>query len=287
MTDAFEACRARLFAVAYGMLGDRGEAEDVVQDAWLRFAAAEEETLRNAEAFLVTVTTRLAIDRLRSARARRETYVGPWLPEPIVGTDEPRSSEDPARAYEEAEKLSLALLVALERLNPVERAVMLLRDVFDLEYAEVADAVNRTPAACRQINRRARERVGEPARRTPVAPEEEQRVLAAFVAAIESGDVAALTEVLAADANTYSDGGGVVRAARKVIYGAARTARLLVALRRKLGDEPEMAFVRVNGDPGMRIHGEPGTDSIMALEIADGRVANVRIVNNPEKLTRV
>lgn len=279
--EAFETHRPRLFAIAYGMLGDRGEAEDTVQDAWLRFHEAE--TPRNTEAFLVAVTTRLAIDRLRSARARRETYVGPWLPEPFV--DDP-AQPDPARIVAEAEQLSLALLTALERLNPVERAVFLLRDVFDLDYAEIADAVGKTPANCRQLANRARTHVGEPARRRPVSPEEEERVLTAFVAAVEAGDVAALTAVLAADANTYSDGGGVVPAARKVIYGAAKTARLLVGLRRKLGPMT-MTFVRVNGDPGVRIDGEPGVFSVMAFEIADGRVANVRILNNPEKLTRV
>ncbi len=279
---AFERLRPRLFAIAYGMLGDRGEAEDVVQDTWLR--AADAAPPRNAEAFLVTVTTRLAIDRLRSARARRETYVGPWLPEPLVA--DPVQGNDPSDLVAEAEQLSLALLTALERLNPVERAVLLLRDVFDFEYAEIAEAVEKTPANCRQIAARAREHAGEPARRRPVSAEEEQRVLSAFVMAIESGDVAALTAVLAADANTYSDGGGVVPAARKVIYGAAKTARLLIGLRRKLGAMPT-TFVRVNGDPGVRVDGEPGFASVMAIEIADGVVANVRIVNNPEKLTRL
>ena len=150
-------------AVAYGMLGDRGEAEDIVQDAYLRYAEADDSAIRNAErSWLTTVTTRLAIDRLRSAQARRETYVGPWLPEPIV-TDV--AAPDPSDVVAEAEQLSLALLVALERLNPVERAVFLLRDVFDLDYDEVADAVESTPANCRQIARRARDHVGEPARR--------------------------------------------------------------------------------------------------------------------------
>ena len=210
--DVFEACRPRLTAVAYGMLGDRGEAEDAVQDAWLRFAAAGTDAVRNAEAFLVTVTTRLAIDRLRSARARRETYVGPWLPEPIVRD---AADDDPADIVAEAEQLSLALLVALERLDPVERAVLLLRDVFDLEYEQIADAVAKTPANCRQLASRARTHVGEPARRRTVDPEEEARVVGAFIAAATGGDVDALIAVLAADANTYSDGGGVVTAARK------------------------------------------------------------------------
>jgi RNA polymerase sigma-70 factor (ECF subfamily) len=283
-TDAFEACRPRLLGVAYGMLGDRGEAEDVVQDAWLRFH--DQEGVRNAEAFLVTVTTRLAMDRLRSARARRETYVGPWLPEPIVSEDPRTTSADPAQAVEEAEGLSLALLVALERLNPVERAVFLLRDVFDLDYDEIADVVERTPANCRQIANRAREHVGEPSRGRRVDPEEERRVLEAFFAASLTGDLEGLTQVLAADAILYSDGGGVVRAARKPIYGAAKCARFVLGIQRKIDYTPPFSFVRVNGEPAVRVHGPVGIASIMVFEIADGKVANLRLVNNPEKLRR-
>jgi RNA polymerase sigma-70 factor (ECF subfamily) len=282
----FEACRPRMFGVAYGMLGDRGEAEDTVQDAWLRFADAQP---RNAEAFLVTVTTRLAIDRLRSARARRETYVGPWLPEPIVAGQEgqsPVSGDDPSEVVAEAEQLSLALLVALERLNPVERAVFLLRDVFDLDYAEIADVVERTPANCRQIAKRAREHAGEPARRNAVSPEEEERVLTAFFAATTDGDLETLTRLLAADAILYSDGGGVVTAARKPIYGAAKCARFMVGIRRKLGYDPPVSFGRVGGEPAVLIHGPAGVASVMVFEIADGVVANLRLVNNPEKLRR-
>lgn len=280
--EAFERHRPRLFAIAYGMLGDRGEAEDVVQDAWLRLAGLAEPP-RTLEAFLVTATTRLAIDRLRSARVRREAYVGPWLPEPLVA--DPLQS-DPADIVAEAEGLSLALLVALERLNPVERAVFLLRDVFDFDYADIAAAVDRTPVACRQLASRARTHVGEPTRRRPVAPEEEQRVLSAFFAAALDGDLDALTAVLSADAILYSDGGGVVNAARKPIYGAAKCARFVLGIRRKLGDVP-YALVRVNGEPGVRFDGPPGTQSVMAFEVADGRVANLRVINNPEKLTRI
>lgn len=280
----FDACRPRLTGVAYGMLGDRGEAEDVVQDAWLRFEAADTESVRNAEAFLVTTTTRLAIDRLRSARARRETYVGPWLPEPLVADP---AQPDPAALVVQAEQLSLALLVALERLNPVERAVLLLRDVFDLDYAEVADVVARSPGACRQVARRARERVGEPARRRPVTPEEEERVVGAFLGAATTGDLEGLTAVLAADAITYSDGGGVVPSARKPIYGASKSARFILGVQSKLDFEPQVALVRVNGDPGLVLTGPDGVFSVVALELADGRIAVVRVINNPHKLTRV
>jgi RNA polymerase sigma-70 factor (ECF subfamily) len=278
---SFETHRPRLYGIAYGMLGDRGEAEDVVQDAWLRFAEAEPP--RNVEAFLVTVTTRLAIDRLRSARVRRETYVGPWLPEPIVVD---LAQPDPADVVAEAEQLSMALLVALERLNPVERAVFLLRDVFDLDYDDIADAVEKTPANCRQLAARAREHVGEPARGRPVSPEEEERVLTAFFGAAQEGDLEKLTAVLAADAILYSDGGGVVTAARKPIYGASKCARFVLGIRRKLGYDPPYSLARVNGEPAVRIHGPVGVACVMVFELADGQVANIRLVNNPEKLQR-
>lgn len=280
----FEACRPRLTRLAYGMLGELGEAEDVVQDAWLRFAAAETGAIRDAEAWLVAVTTRLAIDQLRSARRRREHYVGPWLPEPLVADP---AQPDPAAAVERGERLSMALLVALERLHPVERAVFLLRDVFDLDYAEIADAVGRTPAACRQVARRARRHVGEPARRQLVPAGEEARLVQAFVEAAGRGDLQGLVAILAHDANVYSDGGGVVPAARKPIYGADRAARFLVGVQRKADFLPEYVYVRVNGDPGFTVAGPQGVFAVVALEVADTRIANVRIVYNPNKLRRV
>lgn len=284
--DVFEAHRPRLLAVAYGMLGDRDEAEDVVQDAWLRWRAAEAATVRNSEAFLVTVTTRLAIDRFRAARIRRETYVGPWLPEPVVA-EPAAASGDPFQLVADEERLSLALLAALERLNPVERAVLLLRDIFDLDYAEVADIVDKSPANCRQIARRARERAGEPTRRSRVTAQEEQRIMAAFSAAALEGDLEVLISLLAADAVLYSDGGGVVRAARKPIYGAPKAARFLLGVQRKMDFEPVYAFVRVNGDPGIRVSSPDGVVSVLALELdGAGGIANVRIVVNPHKLTR-
>ncbi|MGI8593801.1 MAG: RNA polymerase sigma-70 factor [Solirubrobacteraceae bacterium] len=282
--DVFAACRPRLLGVAYGMLGDRGEAEDVVQDAWLRWSDADTEAVRSAEAFLVTMTTRLAIDRLRSARAQRETYIGPWLPEPLVADP---SQPDPQDVVAEAEQLSLALLQAMERLNPVERAVLLLRDVFDLEYATIANAVDKTPANCRRVAARARERLDRPVNRFAVSREEEQRIVTAFTTAATTGDLEGLIAVLAEDANLYTDGGGVVVAARKPISGRSNTARFLLGIQRKIDFEPQISFVRVNGDPGIRIAGPEGVLSILALELADGAVANVRIVNNPHKLTRV
>jgi len=279
--DAFAACRPRLLGIAYGLLGELTEAEDAVQDAWLRWDGADADAVRNPEAFLVTVTTRLALDRLRSARARREVYVGPWLPEPLV-TD----PETPESQAIEAERLSLALLGALERLNPLERAVLVLRDVFDLEYAEIADVLEKTPANVRQIAKRAREHAGDPSRRRPVSEEERERLATAFLTASVSGDVEGIRALLAADAIMYTDGGGVVTAARKPIYGADKIARFMLGVQRKsdFPDDPVYTPVLVNGDPGVRMDSaSEGFLSIVAIEVGDGAVQGVRFFNNPER----
>jgi RNA polymerase sigma-70 factor, ECF subfamily len=281
MEEAFAACRPRLLGIAYGLLGELTEAEDVVQDAWLRWDRADSGEVRNAEAFLVTVTTRLALDRLRSARARREVYVGPWLPEPLV-TD----PETPESRAIEAERLSLALLAALERLNPVERAVLVLRDVFDFEYAEIADVIEKTPANVRQIAARARTHAGDGTRRREVSEEERQRLTVAFLGAAVSGDMDTVRELLAADAIMYTDGGGVVTAARKPIYGAEKIARFMVRVQRKSNfpDDPVYTPVLVNGEPGLLMESEAdGFLSIAAVEIADGVIQAVRFFNNPER----
>lgn len=286
---AFERVRGRLEGVAYGLLGDAGEAEDAVQDAWLRWQGADRAAVREPEAFLVTVVTRLSLDRLRSARARREAYVGPWLPEPwAMGPLHQPAPEDPQDVVTTAESLSLALLATLERLNPVERAVLLLRDVFDLEYAEVADAVGRTPTACRQLARRARERAGDPRARFAPGPEEETRLAEAFAAAADAGSLQGLVDLLAADAVNWSDGGGVVKAARVPIHGAERIARFLVNLRTRFAPPgTTVTAVRVNGEPAIRVDTPAGLFSVTELEIAEGRIVGLRTVNNPAKLTRL
>jgi RNA polymerase sigma-70 factor (ECF subfamily) len=279
--DAFAACRPRLLGIAYGILGELTEAEDVVQDAWLRWDRADREVVRNAESFLVTVTTRLALDRLRAARTRREVYVGPWLPEPLV-TD----PETPETKVIEAERLSLALLGALERLNPVERAALVLRDVFDLEYAEIADALGKAPANVRQIVRRARDHAGDPTRGGAVSEEQRRRLASAFLAAAVSGDVDQIRDLLAADAVMYSDGGGVVIAARKPIYGADKIARFMVGVQRKAAYPADAVFtqIRVNGEPGVRMDSAAdGFLSIIAIEVAEDVVQSIRFFTNPER----
>jgi RNA polymerase sigma-70 factor (ECF subfamily) len=278
----FEAHRSRLVAVAYGMLGSVMEAEDVVQDAWLRWQAADPSAVREPAAFLTTVTTRLAIDRLRSAQKRRETYVGPWLPEPIVR----EWGDDPADAVAEAERLSMALLTAMERLDPVERAVFLLRETFDLDYAEIADVVDKSPAACRQIARRARDRVGDPTRSQPI--EDPENVLAPFLSALTAGDVDALIETLAADVIAWSDGGGIRRAARQPVPGAVRVAKFLIGIAeygRKRGGT--VRIVSANGSPALLTELDGSLYGVMTLDLADGVLVAIRSVINPEKLTGV
>jgi RNA polymerase sigma-70 factor (ECF subfamily) len=277
-SEALEHQRERLFAIAYGMLGVTAEAEDVVQEAFVRWHQAGRSAVRSPAAFLTTVVTRLAIDRLRSAERRRAEYVGPWLPEPLV------SELDPAEVVTEAEQLSLALLATLERLNPVERAVFLLRDVFDFDYAEIAATVGKEEANCRQIGRRARARVGEPVRRYRATREEEDELLQAFVAAAESGDVERLTGLLARDAVLWTDGGGRVKAALNPVDGAERIARFLIGIAGKEPPGVRRLPVRVNGDPGLRTDSGSGPRGVVALELAEGLTVGIRIVVNPDKL---
>lgn len=285
--DLFAAHRPRLVGVAYGIVGELAAAEDVVQDAWLRWQAADRDAVRDATAFLVTTTTRLAIDRLRSAQARREQYVGTWLPDPLV-TDL-GDGVDPAGAAIEAERLSVALLVALERLNPVERGVLVLRDAFDLDYGEIADALDLSPANARQIAKRARDRVGDAARRRPVSREEQQRLTVAFLAAAHRGDVDRLRELLTADAVQWSDGGGRGNVARVPVAGAEKIARLYAGVRRTGAMPRDLVprFVLVNGDLGVRLESAAsGPYAITLLEVADGRIAGIRNFVNPDRFGR-
>jgi RNA polymerase sigma-70 factor (ECF subfamily) len=277
-SDELEGEHGRLFAIAYGMLGSSVEAEDVVQEAFLRWHAQDRSAVRSPAAFLTTMVTRLAIDRLRSAERRRVEYVGPWLPEPLV------SELDAAEVVAEAEQLSLALVATLERLNPVERAVFLLRDVFDFDYSEIAEIVDKAEANCRQIGRRARARVGEPHRRFRPTVEEERELLRVFVAATQRGDTEALTGMLARDAVLWTDGGDKVKAARKPVDRAERIARFLVNIASREPPGLRIRPVRVNGDPGVRTDTASGPRGVIALELAEGQIVGIRIIANPDKL---
>ena len=288
--EAYVQLRPLLLAIAYRMLGSVGEAEDIVQEAFLRYprARAEGTQIEAPKAYLSAVTTRLAIDQLRSARSRRETYVGPWLPEPIV--EDPR--EDPSAHAELADSLSLAFLAVLERLTPTERAAFLLREVFDYPYAELAAVVERSEDSCRQLVARARRHLDEARLRTDVPRARQAELTERFVLACAAGETAALVDMLAEDAIAYTDGGGRATAARKPIYGADRVARLLVGIAR-----PERApvpllprAVDVNGAPGLALVHEHGgaVYGVMSLELDEhDRVRNVWIVVNPDKLARI
>ena len=273
-----EELRSYLFAIAYRMLGSVAEAEDVVQEAFLRYHEAEAEA-ESPKAYLSTVTTRLAIDHLRSARVRREVYPGQWLPEPLV-------EDEAVRHAETADSLSLTFLHLLEKLSPVERAVFLLREVFDYPYDEVARIVGRRPDNCRQILARAHRHVEEGRRRFEVSREERDEVARRFIAAWEEGETDALVELLAPDATVYGDGGGKAPSMPAPLVGAERVAKAIIGWGRQArehGFVPRPALV--NGEPGIVFYGPDGRPAwVSALEIADGVVVAIRSILNPDKL---
>jgi RNA polymerase sigma-70 factor, ECF subfamily len=274
--------RPYLFAIAYRMLGSVAEAEDVVQEAYLRYHEAGVEP-ESPKSYLATVTTRLAIDQLRSARARREVYPGEWLPEPLV-------EDEAVRHAETADSLSLAFLHLLEKLSPVERAVFLLREVFDYPYDEVAEIVGKSPDNCRQILVRAHRHIEEGRRRFDVSREEREEVASRFLAAWEEGDTDALVEFLAPDATVYGDGGGKAPAVPVPLVGAERVAKALIGWGRQAREQYGLVHRRavVNGDPGVVFHGEDGEVVwVAALEIAEGVVVAVRSILNPDKLAHL
>lgn len=283
MSEVFERHRARLFNIAYGMLGGVMDAEDVVQDAYLRWRDVDESSIDSPVAYLTTITTRIAIDRLRSARHRRETYVGPWLPDPMV-TD---FDSDPADLVAGADQMRLALLTAMERLNPIERAVLLLRDVFDSEYAEIADIVDKSPANVRQIAVRARDRVGDATRQARSDPATDARLVAQYMAAIATGSVDEVARVFSEDVVLWSDGGGKARAARHPLHGATRVARHLVGVSPQAPEGMQVALVRVNGDPAIEASVGDTVIALVAFEVMDGSVIGVRAQLNPDKLAHL
>ncbi len=275
----FEAQRPRLLRLAYRMLGSVSEAEDVVQEAWLRWARVEA-GVDTPAAYLTRAVTRLCLDQLKSARARRETYVGAWLPEPLLGTT------DPDEAI--ADDLTLTLMLAMERLSPLERAAFLLHDVFDVALPEVAATLGREPAAVRQLASRARRHVRDERPRFAVPAEEGERIARAFFAAARDGDAAALTALLAEDVAIHSDGGGKVIAFLNVIRGLDRAVRLFTGVARKTGYNPEwLRAATIDGLPGYLSIDRGGVLQTNALELREGRIAAIYIVRNPEKLRHV
>jgi RNA polymerase sigma-70 factor (ECF subfamily) len=283
--DTFTQYRSLLFAVAYRMIGMVADAEDLVQETFLRWRRAldEGEVIASPKSWLTAVITRLCIDHLRSARVRREEYVGPWLPEPLL-TD---TTTDPAEATALTESLTLAFLVVLESLTPVERAVFLLHDIFAYEFAEVAQIVGKSEANCRQLARRARAHIAERRPRHASSPEERARLVQRFTAACEEGDLAGLIATLADDIVLRSDGGGKAFAARRPLHGASNVARFVLGIIKKVENEATYRFAMVNNQPAFIavIDGKPY--SVLTLDIADGRVRSIAIVVNPDKLGHV
>jgi RNA polymerase sigma-70 factor (ECF subfamily) len=279
VTSIVEHLRPRLFGLAYRMLGVPQDAEDVVQDAMLRWQRVDATTVRDAEAWLVSVVTRLAIDRLRHASVERATYPGPWLPEPIAD-----DRYAPDRNAELASDLSMAFLVLLERLAPDERAAFLLREVFDADYEDIARTLDKTPAAVRQTVHRARERVRADRARFAVPPDAKERLFQRFLRALETDDRDGMMAVLAADATWTADGGGKATAARRVVVGAERIARMLIGIERKYGHPFRYAITTVNGEPALAAY---AGDALYALTFcrADGeRMTDLYRVMNPDKL---
>ena len=276
----FERHRSRLFGIAYRMLGSVEDARELLQEAYLRWHRADDTAVRVPEAWLVAVTTRLSIDRLRRASFERERYVGEWLPEPIA-TDEPSA---PDRRAEIASDLSMAFLVLLERLAPEERAAFLLKEVFDAGYDEIASILEKSEAACRQMVHRARVRVREDRARFPVALEVKERLVERFVAAVESGDRDELLAIVAADATFTSDAGGRVSAARNVIRGAMRIARLLLGLERKGAGRTRHRIAWLNGEPAIATYYGERLLFTTSVETDGERIVAFYRVLNPEKL---
>ncbi|RAY13274.1 RNA polymerase subunit sigma-24 [Actinomadura craniellae] len=280
----FQEHRELLFAVAYRMLGTVADAEDVVQDAWLRWSSADRSGVTDPKAYLVRIAGNLALDRLRSARARRESYVGPWLPEPVL------TAPDVAEDVELAESVSMAMLVVLETLTPLERAVFVLREVFGFPYAEIATALDRTPESVRQLGTRARKHVEARRPRVETGRAEREVAVERFLAAAIGGDINALMEVLAPDVALWTDGGGKVRAARRVVRGADKVARWMQGTvgQGYAGVRPEDMRVRradINGMPGLVIDGPAGPISTLTVDVdTAGRVQAVHLVANPDKL---
>lgn len=280
--------RGRLFAVAYRLLGSVADAEDVVQDVAETWTRTDHGPIADPEAWLVTVTTRRCLDRLRSARHQRERYVGPWLPEPLLTSDDARSSSapsaDPADVAALADDVSFALLVVLDRLAPAERVAFVLHDVFGEPYARIAEVVDRSPEATRQLASRARRRVR--AEHEPALPvrDDGRRVTEAFLAATREGDLSGLMELLAPDVELVSDGGGKVRAARRPVVGSDRVARFLAGVASKADESAAIEPVTVNGGPGVCVWTHGVVLGVAAFEIVDQRIHRISFVVNPDKL---
>ena len=275
--DAFEQQRPALTGLAYRLLGSRADAEDVVQEAWLRWSTASD--VENAAAWLRTVVTRLCLDELRSARVRRETYVGPWLPEPVHTAD---GSLGPLDTAELRDSLSLGFLLLLERLTPAERAVFVMREAFAVPYDELAEAVGKSAAACRQLHSRARSRLGDDLPEPARVPR--STMLDRLVAAVGAADLLGLKRLLSEDAVLVSDGGGVVSAARRPVIGPDKMARFMLGIARFIPPDAELMVEEVNAQPCLVVRHGGAVTSLLTVDVAGDRIGAVQIVAAPDKL---
>jgi RNA polymerase sigma-70 factor (ECF subfamily) len=277
--DPFDRHRRLLFTVAYEMLGSASDAEDVVQETWLRWAGVDQADVHDPRAYLVRIVTRQALNRLRTLSRRREEYVGEWLPEPLS------TSPDVAADVELAESVSIAMLTVLETLAPAERAVFVLREVFDTPYEEIAEAVGKSPTAVRQIAHRARDHIAARRPRVAVSATEQQEVVERFLAAVRNGDLQALLDVLAPDVVVVADGGGLVAAARRPLVGAERAAAFLVGAARTVAFD--ISPMWINGAWGGRVEVDGALDTAVSIAVEDGRITHVFAIRNPQKLAHL
>jgi RNA polymerase sigma-70 factor (TIGR02957 family) len=280
-TETFIAHRNLLFTVAYEMLGSAADAEDVLQETWLRWVKVDLRQVRDERAYLIRITTRQSLNRLRTMRRRKEAYVGPWLPEPML------TAPDVAEDVELAESVSMALMLVLETLSPTERAVFVLREAFNVSYDEIAAAVDKSPAAVRQITHRARQRVNARRPREVVSASETRAALESFQRALETGDLQGLLDVLAPEVVYVSDGGGVKQAALRPIIGAEKVVRYFVGGYGKAEGTVTSDHTVVNGNPALVVRLDGHIDGVMAIRVEDARITGLYYVRNPEKLTRV
>ncbi|MEU2389553.1 RNA polymerase sigma-70 factor [Streptomyces sp. NPDC007369] len=280
-TETFVAHRNLLFTVAYEMLGSAADAEDVLQETWLRWVEVDLDHVRDQRAYLVRITTRQALNRLRSMKRRREAYVGQWLPEPLLTTP------DVAEDAELAESMSMAMMLVLESLSPTERAVFVLREVFDVGYDEIAEAVGKTPAAVRQIAHRARRHVDARRPRKQSSPGEVRAALESFRRALETGDPQDLLDVLAPQVVLLSDGGGIKRAALRPVIGAEKIVRFALGGTAKIAAGLTCVPTVVNGSPALAVRRDGDLDGVMTVRVEDGLITGLYFVRNPEKLTRL
>lgn len=288
MDDVFSTDRTLLFSIAYRMLGSASDAEDVLQDAWLRYSGADRSAIRSPKAFATTIVTRLCLDRLKSARATREEYVGPWLPEPILTSE----VENPATMLQRAESVTLAFLVLLEKLSPEERAVFLLKDIFEYDHAEVAEMLGMTVDNSRQLLHRAKARLADGRPRLTGTPESRRAVAERFARAFSSGDGAELSAMLAADVGVWSDGGGKASAARHPLVGHDRVLNFLVGLHRTAAAtvdmrEVSLAVEDVNSEPAIVLRVSGRLESLFVFSIDGDVITAIRVVRNPDKLARI